>query len=151
MNFEKTENNVDLLVKILGAQNELLDCMLLEQTEIHENVIQRNWNKLEANISRFDAFSNAFVELDENREKAAGNDRSIYFNPQVQPLLVQVRTKLAKSKIENQALKVYVDSTQEFISGVLEECVPQERNTLYTPYGQIVKPQANSLVLNTVF
>src|SRR5574344_1185337 len=139
------------MTQILGVENELLDCILNEQKLIHETVKTRCWNELETSLAHMEAYSDAFVSVDTNREELAAGDKSIYFLPKVEPLFADVRTKLAKSKIENQALATYVHATQDFLNGVLEECVPQQRNTLYTNKGTIQKPVMQSIVVNRVF
>ena len=142
---------VEKMVQILNIENELLDCILGEQQKIHETVKNRSWNELENALSHMEAYSDAFVSIDTKRDALAGGDKTVYFMPAVEPLFAQVRTKLAKSKIENQALSSYVHATQDFLSGVLEQCVPQERNTLYTNKGTIQKPAMQSVVVNRLF
>lgn len=139
------------MTQILGVENELLDCILEEQRKIHETVKNRNWNELETSLAHMEAYSDAFVSVDTSRENLAAGDKSIYLVEQVEPLFTTVRTKLTKSKIENQALASYVHATQDFLTGVLEECVPQERNTLYTNKGTIQKPAMQSVVVNKMF
>src|SRR5574344_2381735 len=97
-------NKVEKMVQILNVENELLDCILAEQQTIHETVKNRCWNDLENALSHMEAYSDAFVSVDTQRETLAGGDRTIFFMPLVEPLFEQVRTKLTKSKIENQAL-----------------------------------------------
>ncbi len=139
------------LIVILESQNELLDCMLNEQQNIHDAVISRKWNELEDCLSKMEAYSNGFVSLDENREKVVGDERNIYFRPNVEPLFTSVRTKLTQSKIENMALSSYVNATQGLLTDVLDKCVPQQRNTLYTSKGKIKKPEMQSVVVNRLF
>jgi len=139
------------MAQILGVENELLDCILEEQQIIHESVKTRSWSDLEDALSHMEAFSDAFVSVDASRDALAGKDGAVYFLPQVEPLFVQVRTKLAKSKIENQALSGYVHATQDFLTGILDECVPQERNTLYSSTGEIKKPVMQSVVVNKLY
>lgn len=145
------EKKIEELRRVLSAQNELLGCMLEEQAKIHNEVRNRNWADLQKSISDMNAFSDAFVQLDERRVSMVGQERSIYFLPEVQDLFVEVRTKLSKSKIENEALSRYVDATRSFINGVMEECVPRDRNTLYGSNGKIIRPKADSVFLDAVF
>ena len=134
------EKDVELL-QILNAQNDILDCMLTQQ---------RKWLELEECINNMQIFSDAFVNLDTCRENCAGDDKNIYLSPKIESVYVSVRTKLSKSKIENKALATYVESTKDFINGVLDTCVPQQRNVRYNKYGKIVRPAAESVVLDTV-
>lgn len=139
------------LLQILNAQNDILDCMLTQQKKIHDNVRERKWIELESNLTNMRAYSDAFVNLDQCRENFVGEHTDLYLTPDVEPVFVSVRTKLSRSKIENSALATYVQSTQEFVEGVLQECIPQKRNTLYTRTGKIVKPVQESVVVDTVF
>lgn len=141
----------NLLIEILKSQEELLDCMLEVQEKIHDAVINKKWNELEDNLSEMEAYSNGFVALDDNREKLVGNDRNIYFKKTIEPLFTSVRSKLTQSKIENMALSTYVNATQSLLTNVLDKCVPQQRNTLYTSKGQIQKPVMQSIVINKLF
>ena len=145
------EDKIKSLWKILFAQNEVLDCMLQEQACIHNEVKNRNWVDLQNSLVQMKNYSDSFVELDVRRELLVGDDRNIYFNPEVSDLLVMVRTKLTKSKIENEALSRYVNATQSFINGVFQECIPQARNVRYGRNGMLLKPRAESVVFDTVF
>lgn len=152
--FIMAENNSgkeNTLLQVLNAQNELLDCILNEQAKMHETVKTRKWNELETCLSHLEAYSDAFVSLDDNREKIVAGDKTMYYIPSIEPVFSMVRSKLTKSKIENQALSSYVQATQSFLSGVLEQCVPQDRNTLYTKQGAIKKPAMQSVVVNRLF
>ena len=65
--------------------------------------------------------------------------------------LGQMRAKLLKCKIENQALSKYVNITKNFIQGVVDNALPQSRNKVYSKNGKIVQPQPQSIVLNLDF
>ncbi|MCH5291790.1 MAG: hypothetical protein J1D88_08585 [Treponema sp.] len=136
------------LVQILTAQNELLDGMLEEQRKVHDTVKERRWAELEDCISRMGTLGDSFVELDQKREELVAGNRELYFRPAVEDLFATVRSKLSRSRIENHALSAYVHATQDFIYGVLDYCIPQQRNTRYTYDGRLVKPQAQSMVVN---
>lgn len=139
------------LLSILKNQDQILDCMLREQDVIHECVKNRTWSTLEDSLSNMEIYSDAFVKLDDERMNVSKDNSDIYFLPEIAPVLASVRTKLTKSKIENQALSNYVHATQDFLDEVLEECVPQERNTLYTNKGYLKKPERQSLLVNRLF
>ena len=143
------EEDIELL-QILNAQNDILDCMLTQQHKIHSHVKERKWMELERCLNDMKAYSDAFVNLDSCRENFVGDKKSLYLSPKVEDVYVSVRTKLTRSKIENQALASYVESTKDFINGILDTCLPQTRNTLYNKAGRLVRPQAESVVLDTV-
>ncbi|MCR5605572.1 MAG: hypothetical protein K6F69_01975 [Treponema sp.] len=75
----------------------------------------------------------------------------LYGEKKVSDVFSQVRTKLARSKIENNALRVYVAAANGFLQGVLDKIVPQRRNTVYNKYGKMAKPNVQSLVIDKVF
>lgn len=139
------------LLAILKNQDEILDCMLREQDVIHECVRNRTWNTLEDSLSNMETYSDAFVKLDDERMIVSKDNSDMYFLPEIAPVLASVRTKLTKSKIENEALSNYVHATQDFLDEVLDECVPQDRNTLYTNKGYLKKPEHQSLLVNRLF
>lgn len=137
------------LIEVLEKQNLILDEMLKCQGMIHDDVMKRNWISLEEHIQAVKVCSDSFVALDEIREGLVEGNSRIYYTEEVAPLIVQVRSKLNRSKIENEALSSYVDATRSFVDGVIRECVPQDRNVLYSPKG-IRKSYSSSVVLNTV-
>ncbi|MBR6079635.1 MAG: hypothetical protein IKP60_05705 [Treponema sp.] len=138
------------LLQILNAQNDVLDCMLTQQKKIHDSVRDRRWTDLEESIENMRAYSDAFVNLDQCRENYVGDNRTLYLEPVIQEVYVNVRTKLSRSKIENSALATYVSSTKEFVDGVIENCVPQSRAKVYGRNGKIMSPTAESVVLDAL-
>jgi len=59
-----------------------------------------------------------------------------------------MRSKLTKSKVENQALSKYLSITRGFVQGVIDTVIPQ--NKVYTKKG-VVQSQPQSVVLNELF
>lgn len=141
--------NKNQLIKILEKQNSILDDMLQCQTLIHDDVMKRNWVSLEEHIQAVKICTDSFVEQDELRESIAEKNSRLYYAQDVAPLFAQVRSKLSRSKIENEALSSYVNATRSFVDGVIRECIPQDRNVLYSPKG-IRKSYSSSVVINTV-
>ena len=144
-NFD--ENLKKQLTQVMASENEILDCMLNEQSLLHDNVKERNWEQLEHNLLHIEAFSNAFVELDSKREEIASIDNDIYYSMEVAPFMTQLRSKLSRSKIENEALNTYVQTTQNFIGGVIDAVMPT--NKVYGRNGSITQRQITSIVLNS--
>ncbi|MBP5358730.1 MAG: hypothetical protein J6Y69_06050 [Treponema sp.] len=144
------ESGENELLQILIAQNDVLDCMLTQQKKIHDSVKERKWVELENCINSMQAYSDAFVNLDQCRENFVGDNKDLYLMPEVRDVFASVRTKLSKSKIENNALATYVSSTREFVDGVLENCVPQSRTKVYGRNGKIIRPTAESVVLDAL-
>ena len=138
------------LIKVLQSQDELLDSILNEQDKMHANVKSRNWESLQDSISALHRMSDTFVELDQQRELIADEDKHIYYEPSVESLFVSLRTKLAKSKIENEALRTYVTTTKDFIGNVIEECFVKTATT-YSPAGKLVKPEVGNVLVNMEF
>lgn len=138
------------LIKVLKSQDELLDSILSEQSKMHADVKERNWDSLQESIFAIRRMSDTFVELDQQRETIADTDRQIYYEPSVEPLFVSLRTKLTRSKIENEALNTYVSTTKEFISNVIEDCFVKTATT-YSPTGKLVKPELGNMLVNIDF
>ncbi|MBE6354121.1 hypothetical protein [Treponema sp.] len=149
MNF--TENHRADLAEVLVNLEGVLDAILVKQNEIHECVKERRWSDLEENLCKIRTLSDSFVNLDKKREILAGDDKSIYMDKNISPVFTSVRSKLMKSKIENEALAKYVQSAQKFVYGVIERCTPQQRTPVYTRTGQLRKSSAPSLIVNAVF
>lgn len=139
--------NKQQLVSVMEEENKLLDDILSQQALVHAAVTGKQWDALQNSMSKLNALSEQFVTLEKKREFLS-QGKNIAQVKEVAPVLTQVRGKLQKSKIENNALSEYVDATKKFLSNVFDNVVPQRRNTLYSRNGNIVKPQLNSLVLN---
>ena len=127
------ESGENELLQILVAQNDVLDCMLTQQKKIHDNVKERKWVELENCINSMQAYSDAFVNLDQCRENFVGDNKDLYLMPEVRD-----------------ALATYVSSTREFVDGVLENCIPQSRTKVYGRNGKIIRPTAESVVLDAL-
>lgn len=138
------------LIKVLHSQDELLDSILSEQNKMHSNVKERDWESLQDSISALRRMSDTFVELDQQREMLTEADSHIYYEPSVEPLFVSLRTKLTKSRIENDALRTYVTTTKDFIGNVIEECFVKTATT-YSPAGKLVKPEVGNVLVNIEF
>lgn len=138
------------LIKVLQSQDELLDSILSEQNKMHSNVKERDWESLQDSISALRRMSDSFVELDQQREMLTEADSHIYYEPSVEPLFVSLRTKLTKSRIENDALRTYVTTTKDFIGNVIEECFVKTATT-YSPAGKLVKPEVGNVLVNIEF
>ncbi len=145
------EHNNLRLKTILEKQEKLLDSILLIQGKMHSDVKERHWVELSSELSGIKELSDAFVCLDEQREALIREDGDLYLDAEVRDVLFRVRSKLTKSKIENQALSSYVQMMRKFIGGVIDSVVPQKKNVLYNRNGIIKKSASSSLVVNTVF
>ena len=141
------------LLEILKTEDALLDNILKEQGKLHKDVKKRNWDSLQATLERLRKLSDNFVLLDGEREKLVGDNRKLYFQDPVEPVFTSLRSKLTKSKIENEALRSYVSTTKEFIGNVLEECYQKESSeySAYSANGSKVKGEFGSMLVNTDF
>lgn len=136
---------------ILKEQSDILDSMLAAQAELRNYVRTRVWSGLEEKIAAVTNLGHRFSQLDERREALLLADKNLVNADGARALVSSVRSKLSRSKIENDALSEYIRITREFISGVLDHCVPQRSNTLYTSSGTIRKPTSPSVVVNVTF
>ena len=89
------------------------------------------------------------VETDIRREMFSAG-KNLYTDSNIAVCSNAVRSKLVKSKIENQVLNEYVSTTRKFLQRVFDDALPESRNKIYDRYGRIVKNEASSLILNQV-
>lgn len=144
-----TEKENEVL-EILKKEDALLDSMLAVQAKIHTNIREKKWVELEDNIYQSKLISDAFVEADALRDQVVGDNVSFYFTDEVLPVFTRVRSKLSKSKIENQALASYVDVSRKLIQNFIDDCADSKNATTYSPKG-FVKPEVKSVMVNRVF
>ncbi len=137
------------LKMVLVAQNDLLDGMLREQACIRKCVKDRMWEGLNSHMSCMEAYGVGFMSLDKHREKIT-SDILVLDDGEISDLVATVRSKLVRSRIENDSLKTYVKTAQDFVMGVIENCVPQARNKVYTRFGKVQRPAVESVVVDTL-
>lgn len=135
------------LIEVMQKENELLDEILKTQTDLHNLVKEKNWDGLNEKLEGLQILSDNFAELDEEREKLC-ELIDIRTDEDVSPVLLQVRGKLQKSKIENHVLNEYISTTRKFLQGVFDSVVPQRRNVLYSKNGKIVRPELSGVAVN---
>ncbi|WP_407397333.1 hypothetical protein [Treponema sp.] len=136
------------LISVLNEQERILDSMLNEQNRIHECVVKRSWEGLEQYVMNINELGGEFSKVDNFRDSIASVSDDIYFRPEVKDVFLRVKSKLSKSKIENDALARYVNATKTFISEVMDNCVAQQRNDIYSANGTMRKNYAQSIVIN---
>ena len=139
--------NENQISEILEKENETLDKLLDCQSNVHIAVKTRNWIGLEEDLEKIRVLSLEFSALEEKREAIS----SAEIAPQEKALLLALHGKLLKSKIENQILNKYIETSRGFVQGILENAVPQRRNVLYSRNGKILKREPESVVLNRLF
>ena len=139
--------NENQISEILEKENETLDKLLDCQSNVHIAVKTRNWIGLEEDLEKIRVLSLEFSALEEKREAISSTEIA----PQEKALLLTLHGKLLKSKIENQILNKYIETSRGFVQGILENAVPQRRNVLYSRNGKILKREPESVVLNRIF
>ena len=136
------------LISVLNEQERILDSMLDEQSRIHECVVKRSWEGLEQYVMTINELGGEFSRVDNFRDRIASVSDDIYFKPEVKDVFLRVKNKLSKSKIENDALAKYVNATKAFISEVMDNCISQQPNDIYSSNGTMRKNYAQSIVIN---
>lgn len=147
--MEATISVEEKLIGVLEEESQLLDDILSLQGAVRLCVKKRKWNELEKNLSELQAKGDRFSELDLMREKLSA-EKNLYTDSNVAVCSNVVRSKLVKSKIENQVLNEYVSTTRKFLQRVFDDALPESRNKIYDRYGRIVKKETRSLILNQV-
>lgn len=135
------------LIEVMQQENELLDKILNLQTILHNYVKEKNWENLNISLESLQSMSDDFVELEQKRESLS-KEIDIRIDEDISPVLTEVRGKLQKSKIENNALNEYISTTRKFLQGVFDTVVPQRRNKVYSKTGEFVKNEISSVVIN---
>ena len=143
-------NEYENFEQILNKEEELLDSLTEKQAEFKVAVMEKNWEKLTSVINKINVQTDAFVELDSQREEIQYKMRAKELK-QYSEKLGTLRAKLLKWKIENQALEKYVSITKDFIKEVVDNALPQSGNKVYSKRGMIVQPQPQSIVVNQLF
>ena len=136
---------LDILKKESDTLDRLLDC----QSNVHIAVKTKNWIGLEEDLEKIRVISLEFSALEEEREKAS--EAASEITPEERSLTLALHSKLLKSKIENQILNKYIETSRNFVQGILDNAVPQRRNVLYSRNGKIIKREPESVVLNRIF
>ena len=136
--------------QVLEREEQILDELVKNQNSLRKAVTEKNWESLTRIINTINTVSGNFLEADAQREEI----QDMMKIDEVKPYfgrLADMRAKLLKCKIENQALSKYVNITKNFIQGVVEDALPQSRSKVYSKTGKIVQPMPQSVVLNMDF
>ena len=136
--------------EILEKEEVILDELVKAQNQLRKAVTEKNWESLTKIINTINTVSGNFLEADSKREELQDMMKIDEVRPYFERL-GNMRAKLLKCKIENQALSKYVNITKNFIQGVVEDALPQSGNKVYSKTGKIVQPQPQSVVLNMDF
>lgn len=134
---------------ILANENDVLDSILLKQAELKDYVTNRNWEKLIKIITEINMKSDMFNRIDTKRDELSNKLSEKEMN-EYQEKITILRSKLTKSKIQNETLSKYISITRGFIQGVVENAIPQARSKIYSKTG-IVQNQPQSVVLDKLF
>ena len=135
------------VLEILNQENETLDKLLDCQSNVHIAVKTKNWIGLEEDLENIRRLSFEFSALEEKREAIS----SVEIGVEEKSLMLRLHSKLLRSKIENQILNKYIETSRNFVQGILDNAVPQRRNVLYSRSGKIIKREPESVVLNRIF
>ena len=135
---------------ILEREEGILDELVKAQNQLRKSVTEKNWESLTRIINTINTVSGNFLEADAQREELQDMMKMDEVKPYFERL-GNMRAKLLKCKIENQALSKYVNITKNFIQGVVEDALPQSRSKVYSKTGKIVQPMPQSVVLNMDF
>ena len=149
--MEKNMNeNISEFESILSVEDSILEQLANKQALLRASVTEKSWEKLTEVISQINAITDSFQELDVKREKIQDSMSLSELKPYFERL-GNLRTKLLKCKVENQALGKYVNITKNFIKEVIDNALPQSGNKVYSNKGKILQSQPQSIVVNQLF
>ncbi|MGP1604485.1 MAG: hypothetical protein ACTTGZ_08665 [Treponema sp.] len=140
-----TENKITYK-DILIEERDVLSNIIDRQNELRKAVKEKDWTKLMDIISVVNVAMDKFTALDEKRESLSRDINS----GECFDLLCEVRGKLLKCRVENNALNQYVGTASRFVRGIVNEALPQSRPRLYSHRGRVVQAQPKSIVVNTL-
>ena len=140
-----TENKITYK-DILIEERDVLSNIIDRQNELRKAVKEKDWTKLMDIISAVNVAMDKFTALDEKRESLSRDINS----GECFDLLWEVRGKLLKCRVENNALNQYVGTASRFVRGIVNEALPQSRPRLYSHRGRVVQAQPKSIVVNTL-
>lgn len=140
-----TENKITYK-DILIEERDVLSNIIDRQNELRKAVKDKDWTKLMDIISAVNIAMDKFSVLDEQRESLSRDINS----GECFDLLCEVRGKLLKCRVENNALNQYVGTASRFVRGIVNEALPQSRPRLYSHRGRLVQAQPKSIVVNTL-
>ncbi|HIW36861.1 MAG TPA: hypothetical protein IAA30_07755 [Candidatus Treponema faecavium] len=154
------------LYKTLGAQSALLDEILAAQRQVRVSVTEKQWTDLDSILYHMGELAESFCELEHTRISSCAalsgeqNDSGDVFaavrslsdanRNAILKIFAEVRSKLSKSKIENESLNAYIRVAREFLQGIFDKVIPERRNTVYSNTGSLVKSRPECLVLDAV-
>lgn len=144
------ENTVIEFNEILNQEDSILNSLIEKQAELKSAVTTKSWEKLTIIIEDINHIYESFTEKDSEREVLQDMIESKDLK-ELSPKIAELRGKLLKCKIENQAITKYVNITREFIQGIVENAIPQSGSKVYSSKGMIVQPQPQSVVVNLSF
>lgn len=130
---------------ILTEESDLLDSAIEKQRALRKSVDEKDWSALSGIVSSMSRLMDRFNRLDAVRSKLTGDDGSAAHSER----LAEIRGKLVRCRAENRALGDYIGTMRAFVSGVLNDVLPQSRNKLYSREG-VFQPQPQSVVINTL-
>ena len=140
-----TENKITYK-DILIEERDVLSNIIDRQNELRKAVKEKDWTKLMDIISAVNVAMDKFTALYEKRESLSRDINS----GECFDLLCEVRGKLLKCRVENNALNQYVGTASRFVRGIVNEALPQSRPRLYSHRGRVVQAQPKSIVVNTL-
>ena len=140
-----TENKITYK-DILIEERDVLSNIIDRQNELRKAVKEKDWTKLMDIISAVNIAMDKFTALDEKRESLSRDINS----GECFDLLCEVRGKLLKCRVQNNALNQYVGTASRFVRGIVNEALPQSRPRLYSHRGRVVQAQPKSIVVNTL-
>ncbi|MCR4630248.1 MAG: hypothetical protein K5786_01295 [Treponema sp.] len=132
---------------ILKNEEKLLDELTGKQKEMRKALMEKNWDSLLNVMSKVNALSESFQDLDTRRDEIQQQLKSDELREYFETL-ASLRSKLLKCKVENQVISNYVTVTRQFISEVVEKALPQTRNKNYTKTGALTQPQTSSVLVD---
>lgn len=132
---------------ILKREDDLLNKLTDKQVDLRAAITERNWEVLIDVVNAINMISDAFTEIDEQRDEIQRSLTAAEMKEYL-PTIRTLRSKLLKCKIENKVLGDYVNVARQFLQDVLDEALPVKGNKNYSRNGTMTQPQLQSVLVD---
>ncbi len=151
--------------KNLKAQIDIAEQIYVLQKTMYKAVLKRDWQESEKQINMLSILSARFAELDKKNYLLFGNtedgmekfdfvnavkDFSQEDKNRLNLIYNELKEKVYRSKIENDAFSSYLEHAQSLVQGMVDIILDERNGKCYTQTGQRVNVDMTSLVLNEI-
>lgn len=151
--------------KNLKEQIDIAEQIYVLQKAMYQAVLKRDWQESEKQINMLSILSAKFADLDKKNYLLFGNtengtekfdfvnaikDFSQEDKNRLNLIYNELKEKVYRSKIENDAFSSYLEHAQSLVQGMVDIILDERNGKCYTHTGERVNVNMTSLVLNEI-